>query len=89
MMDAKRKTILDRIASLEESIRIATEYLDSGKHADWYGFRPLFDHKFKDGYKLPPHKDWVKNVFLARMTASLNRAEKTLQRLGGAKSPRR
>jgi hypothetical protein len=81
-MNAKRKSVLDRIASLERSIRRATEYLDSGKDANWQGFRPLFADKLRDGKKLPPHKDWVKNVFLPRMEKALNRAEKILERLG-------
>ena len=62
--DTKRKVVLDRIESIEEAISRAREYPESGKHADWSGFRPLFDRKFKDGKEVPPHKDWVKNVFL-------------------------
>lgn len=62
--DTKRKVVLDRIESIKEAISRAREYLESGKHADWSGFRPLFDRKFKDGKEVPPHKDWVKNVFL-------------------------
>jgi hypothetical protein len=88
-MDPKRKAILDRIASLEESIQIATEYLESGKHADWYGFRPLFDRKLRNGEEVPPHKDWVKNVYLPRRVRSLDRAEKILQRLGQVRAVRR
>lgn len=81
-MNAKRKAVLDRIESLEQDIGRAREYLESGKHADWSGFRPLFVRKLKDGKELPPHKDWVKNVFLPRMEKALNRAEKVLERLG-------
>ncbi|GEM_PF-6012285 len=80
-MSAKREAILDRIESLAQSIRIAKEYLESGKHADWAGFRPLFVRKLKDGKELPPHKDWMKNVFLPHMEKRLSRAEKLLQRL--------
>ena len=80
-MNAKRKAILDRIESFEQSIRVAKEYLASGAHADWSGFRPLFDRKFRDGKELPPHKDWVKNVYLPRMVKALGQAEKTLERL--------
>jgi hypothetical protein len=83
-MNAKRNVILDRIKSFEQSIRIAREYLESGKHADWSGFRPLFDRKFKNGKELPPHKDWVKNVYLPRMERALGQAEKTLDRLENA-----
>jgi len=81
-MDAERKVILDRIASFENAIRIAKEFLESGKHADWSGFRPHFVHKLKDGKEQPPHKDWVRRVYLPRMEIALGRAEKTLERLG-------
>ena len=80
-MNAKRKAVLDRIDSLEQTIAKAREYLESGKHADWSGFRPLFVRKFKDGKEPPPHKDWVKNVFLPRMEKALRRAEKVVERL--------
>ena len=80
-MNAKRKVVADRIESLEQSIRKAKEYLESGKHADWHGFRPIFDRKFKNGKELPPHKDWVRNVFLAHAEKALTRAEKVLDKL--------
>ena len=80
-MNAKTKAVADRIESLEQAIRRAREYLESGKHADWHGFRPLFDRKLKDGKERPPHKDWVKNVFLPRMEKALSRAERILERL--------
>lgn len=75
-MNVKRKAILDRIESLEQAIAKAGEYLESGKHADWSGFRPLFVGKGG----LPPHKDWVKNVFLPRKEKELRRAEKLVER---------
>ena len=81
-MNAKMKAVADRIESLEQGIRRAQEYLECGKHADWHGFRPLFDRKLKDGKELPPHKDWVKNVFLPHMEKALTRAEKVLEKLG-------
>ncbi len=74
-MNAKRKAVLDRIESLEQAMAKAREYLVSGKHADWSGFRPLFVGKFG----LPPHKDWVKNVFLPRQEKALRRAEKLVE----------
>ena len=80
-MNAKRKAVLDRIESLEQAIGRAREYLESGKHSHWSGFRPLFVHKLKDGKELPPHKDWVKNVFLPGKEKALRRAEKTVERL--------
>jgi len=75
---AKRKAVLERIESLEGAIRRAKEYLETGTHADWQGFRPLFGRKAG----LPPHKDWVKNVFLPRREKALARAEKILEKLG-------
>lgn len=87
-MNAKRNAILERIELLEDAIRKAKEYLETGKHADWRGFRPLFDRKLRDGAELPPHKDWVKNVFLPRREKALSRQEKLLERLDLAKSAR-
>ena len=78
-MNAKRKAVLERIGSLEEAIARAREYLESGQHAQWSGFRPLFVSKFKDGKELPPHRDWVKNVFLPRKEKALRRAEKLVE----------
>jgi hypothetical protein len=80
--NSKRKAVLERIGAIEQAISRAKEYLESGKHADWIGFRPLFDSKFRDGKELPPHKDWVKNVFLPREEKALRYAEKVLERLG-------
>ena len=80
-MNAKRKTVLDRIESLEQAIARAREYLESGKHAHWSGFRPMFVRKIKDKKELPPHKDWVKNVFLPHMEKALRHAEKVVERL--------
>ena len=80
-MSGKAKAILVRIESLEQSARITKEYLESGKHADWAGFRPLFVRKLRDGKELPPHKDWVRNVYLPRIEKALSQAEKTLERL--------
>ena len=77
---AKRKAVLERIESLENAIAKAREYLASGEHAHWSGFRPLFVSKFRDGQELPPHKDWVRHVFLARSEKALRRAETVLQR---------
>ena len=79
--NANRKAVLERIDSIEQAIARAREYLESGKHAHWTGFRPLFDSKFRNGKELPPHKDWVKNVFLPRKQKALRYAEKVLERL--------
>jgi hypothetical protein len=80
-MNAKRKSVLERIESFEQALAKAQEYLESGKHAHWIGFRPLFVHKVTDGKELPPHKDWIRNVFLPKNEKALRRAEKTLERL--------
>ena len=85
-MNAKIKAVLERIESIEQSINIAREYLESGKHAQWSGFRPLFVRKLKDGKELPPHKDWVKNVFLPGKEKALRRAEKTVEQLENAEA---
>ena len=78
MMNPKRKAVFDRIESLNQAIRKASEYLESGRHAKCHQFRPWFGRKSE----LPPHKDWVKNVFLPRMQRALANAEKVLERLG-------
>lgn len=83
-MNAKKKAVLDRIESIEQSITMAKEYLESGKHAHWSEFQPLFVDKLKDGKKLPPHKDWVKSTFLPRLEKALRRAEKVAERLDHA-----
>jgi len=77
---SNKKAVLDRIKRLEEAIAKGNEYLKSGQHANWGGFRPLFTPKIKDGKELPPHRDWVKNFYLPRMESALNRAERILER---------
>ena len=76
LSDTKKRKILERIERLEQSVLKAKEYLESGKHAYCAGFQPLFVNK-----RQPPHKDWVKNVFLAQAEKALNRAEKLLERV--------
>jgi hypothetical protein len=78
-VSAKKRAVLDRIASLEEAIARAKEYLENGKHADWSGFRPLFVRKIKNGEDLPPNKSWVAKVFLPRQEKALRRAEKLIE----------
>ena len=80
-MNPKKKSVIDRIKNLEDAISKGSEYLESGKHADWRGFRAFFTPKVRDGKELPPHRDWVKNVFLPRMEKALSRAEKILDKL--------
>ena len=79
-MKAKMEAIVERIKYLEEAITRGREYLESGAQADWRGFRPLFDKKMRDGKALPPHRDWVKNVFLPRREQALRQAERLLER---------
>lgn len=82
-MTLKKKDIVARIRSFEDAIRRANEYLESGKHAHWPGFSPIASAKIRDGKRLPPHKDWVRNVYLPRMERALTRAEKLMERLDG------
>ena len=77
MSRAKRAAVLERIERIEVAITKAREYLDTGAHAQWHGFRPIFGDK-KDR---PPHRDWIENVFLVRKERALARAEKLLDRL--------
>ena len=76
----KKNAILNRVNSLEDEIFKAQEYLETGAHEQWQGFRPIFRHKIIDGKILPPHKDWVKNVFLPSRERALRKAEKLLDR---------
>jgi len=78
---AKIKIMLNRIKNFEIELIKAHEYLESGKHAHWGQFSPLFVEKFKEGKKVPPHKDWVKNVFIPRVEKNLALARKNLEKL--------
>ena len=80
-MNSKKKAILDRIKHIEDAIAKGREYLESGKHAHWHGFQPMFVEKVRDGKILPPHKEWIKNVFLPRNERALAKAQKTLDKL--------
>src|SRR3954451_11469450 len=80
-MDPKKKAILERIEMLECEISKGREYLESGAHADWHGFHPIFVPKTSDGKQLPPHKDWVRNMFLPGRQRALSKAERLLERL--------
>ena len=77
-MDRKKKAILERIKSHEDALTKAHEYLETGAHSDWHGFRALFAPKIRDGKNVPPHRDWVKNVFIPRCEKTIRKAEKTL-----------
>jgi len=80
-MNSKKKAILDCIEHLEDDMVKAKEYLESGKHADWHGFRPLFVDKVRDGKILPPHEDWVRSVFLPNRKRALKKAQNKLDAL--------
>lgn len=80
-MNAKKKAILDRIRHIENAINKGREYLETGEHPHWHGFRPLFTIRVQDGKTLPPHKGWVKNVFLPRHENALDNAYRILERL--------
>jgi hypothetical protein len=80
-VNAKQKAILDRITRIEDAIAKGREYLENGDHAHWHGFRPLFVPKVQGGKALPPHKDWVRNVFLPRRERALKNAYRILERL--------
>ena len=76
----KRKKVEERIKSYEVALSRAYEYLEDGSHSHWHGFRPYFSPKIKNGVELPPHKDWVKNVFIPRYERGIRKAEKILER---------
>jgi hypothetical protein len=80
-MNAKQKAVLERIKRLKDEIAKGREYLGVGEHAAWHGFRALFAVKSRDGTALPPHPDWVRNVFIPRRERALRHAEKVLERL--------
>jgi hypothetical protein len=83
------EAIVERIWHVEEAIANAREYLESGKNSDWRRFRPLFAPKMKDGKAMPPHRDWVKNVFLRRWEHALVRQTKLLDRVRSGLTQRR
>jgi hypothetical protein len=80
-MNTKQRAVLERIKRLEDEIAKAREYLETGAHAEWHGFRASFAVKVKDGTALPPHPDWVRNVFIPRRERALQQADKALERL--------
>lgn len=84
---AKARHVLDRIKSIEVSLVRGREYLESGQHADWHAFRPLFAGKWRGDRELPPHPDWVRNVFIPRQERALVKAERILDRLERLDSP--
>lgn len=86
---SKKKAVLARIKNLEVAVAKGREYLQTGAHADWQGFRALFTVKERGGKALPPHPDWVKNWLLPRRERALRHAEKLLEQMDLADSPSR
>jgi len=81
-IDPKKKAVIARIKNHEDALAKAHEYLESGAHADWCGFRPFFTPKTRDGkVVVPPHKDWVRNVFIPSREKGIRKAEKILDRI--------
>ena len=78
--ERKKNEIRSRIKSIEEGIAKANEYLETDKHADWRGFRPYFRVKIRNNKIVPPHKDWIRNVYIPRLERSLKTTEKLLDR---------
>jgi hypothetical protein len=81
----KRAAILDRMERHNEALEKAYEYLASGAHAHWRGFRPLF---CPNETRLP-HLDWVANVFVPRRKGALAQCENALETLAGKAKDRR
>jgi len=79
--ELKRKKLEERIKNIESGLRRAYEYLEDGSHSHWHGFRPYFKPKIKNGVEQPPHKDWVKNVFIPAREKAIRKAEDLLDRL--------
>jgi hypothetical protein len=88
-MNSKEKAILDRIKHLEDAISKGREFLETGKHGDWHRFQPMFVNKVGRDGVLPPHRDWIKNVFLPRQEKLLKHAQKSLERLNQSARERR
>jgi len=81
MLDAnKKRDIAERVRQLEADMLKAHEYLKTSEHSSWHKFQPLFNQKLSDGKAIPPHKDWVRNVFIPNLEKALNEAEKQLNR---------
>jgi hypothetical protein len=79
--DPRKKAVLERIKRYEEAVSRAKEYLETGEHAHWEKFKPWLVKKYRDDKELPPHRDWIKNVFLPNYERNLRRAEKLLEGL--------
>lgn len=79
-VNPQKKAILERIKRLEDALTKAQEFLETGAHAEWHGFQAWFVPKMKDGRVMPPHRKWVKNVFIRDCEKALHKAERTLDK---------
>jgi len=77
-----RAAVLKSIDNINRDIRRAEEYLSGSALTTMRGLRPLSVRKRSGGKDLPPHKDWVRNVYLRGRKKALIYAEKLLERLG-------
>ena len=78
----KATSVMGKIKWCEDQLKLAYRYLDTDEGSDLRIFRPLFTKKLDaSGNALPPHKDWVKNVFIRRREKAIVRLQKRLRRL--------
>ena len=80
-MNPKEKAVLERMKSHEDALVKAKEYLETGAHSNWLGFRAWLAPKIKDGREMPPHQDWVRNVFIPSHEKAIRKAERILERM--------
>lgn len=81
---------MGKIRWCEEQLDLAYRYLETDEGSDLRIFRPLFSNKLNvSGNVLPPHKDWVKNVFIRRRENAILRLQKLLRRLEEMEHERR
>lgn len=79
-----------KIRWCEHQLKLAYRYLDTDQGSDLHIFRPLFDKKLDaSGKALPPHKDWVKNVFIRRREKAIVRLHQLLRRIDDITHERR
>ena len=71
-----RRPSLRALRRLAAKLGVTPEYLETGAHAGWQAFRPLFVGKDQ-----PPHKDWVRHVFIRRLEREIARNKRAMKRL--------
>ena len=83
---AKRSSVMATRRWCEDQLKLAHRYLGTDEGSDLRIFRPLFDNKRDaSGDALPPHKDWVKHLFIRRREKAIVRLHKLLRRIGDMK----